>query len=107
MQPYTGASFQSCVYLQNNYLHQRDLLYDYPNDTMLPVFSVWRSGNLTEEKYKEIYAPLITALAVQASLKYVGIGLAVLAAAGLAWSTYKKRKVVINNPLLSPLFGAN
>lgn len=61
---------------------------------MLPIFSVWRSGNLTEEKYREIYAPLIMAFAVKSSLIYVGIGLFVLATAGLIWSSSKKRRMV-------------
>jgi hypothetical protein len=45
------VSFQSCIYLQNNYYHQKDPLYVYPTEVLLPIFSISRSGNLTEDKF--------------------------------------------------------
>ena len=46
-QPYTGVSFQSTIFLQGNYYHEPDELFTYNQTSLLPVFSIYRSGNLT------------------------------------------------------------
>jgi hypothetical protein len=62
---------------------------------MLPIFSLYRSGNLTEEKAKDLYAPLILGLKIESSMVYVGIGIAVASLGLLIFATFKKRKLSI------------
>lgn len=77
IQPYTGVSFQSKIYLQNNYYHQPDFLYTHPLDTMLPIFAIARSGNLSEAKFHELYDPLVMALDAKPVVVRIGIGMIV------------------------------
>ncbi len=93
IQPYTGVSFQSQIYLQNNYLQKQDPLYQYPIDVLLPIFSISRGGNLTEDKFHELYDPLMTAFTVKGAVVYVGIALAVIFIGLLVFATLKRRKI--------------
>lgn len=98
-------SFQSCIYLQNNYLHKKDPLYDYEEDVLLPIFSISRSGNLTEEVFHDLYDPLVMAFTIKAVMLYVGIGLMVVFAGLLVFSTIKKRKLPAGEELKSSQLG--
>lgn len=93
IQPYTGVSFQSQIYLQNNYLQKQDPLYQYPTDVLLPIFSISRGGNLTEDKFHELYDPLVTAFSVKSAIVYVGIALAVVFIGLLVFATLKRKKI--------------
>jgi hypothetical protein len=42
---------------------------------MLPVFTVYRSGNLTEEKFHQFYGDLLMGFTIKRVVVYVGIGL--------------------------------
>jgi len=47
IEPKTGASFTATIYLQNSIYLDQDILF--PREPhMLPVFTIYRSGNLTE-----------------------------------------------------------
>jgi hypothetical protein len=87
------VSFQSCIYLQNNYYQRPDPLYDYPTEVMLPIFSISRSGNLTEDKFHDLYDPLVAAFTFKSASLYVGIALSVVFIALLICATLKKRKI--------------
>lgn len=40
---------------------------------MMPVFSIYRSGNLTEDQANKLFSPLKTAFSVSSALFYLGI----------------------------------
>ena len=92
VEPYTGVSFQSVIYLQNNFYHQPDALYTYPIGTMMPIFAISRSGNLTEEKFHQLFDPLVMGLKFKQVVVYIGIGLALLSIVMFLFSYYKMRK---------------
>jgi hypothetical protein len=71
------VSFQSVIYLQNNYYHQPDFLYPYPLPSLLPIFSISRSGNLTEDKFHELYDPLVMGLKAKEVAVSIGIGMTI------------------------------
>lgn len=52
---------------------------------MLPVFAIYRSGNLTETKAGELFDPLTTALNIKSAIFYIGIMMTLL---GIGGSTY-------------------
>jgi hypothetical protein len=83
--------------LQNNYLHKPDPLYQYPTDVLLPIFSISRSGNLTESKFHELYDPLVTAFKAKTAVVYIGIILTVVFIGLLVFATIKKRKLAKND----------
>lgn len=91
-QPYTGVSFQSTIYLQNNYFHQPDALFTYPTPTMLPIFAICRSGNLTEDVFHDLYDPLVLGLKIKEASVYVGIGIVAVFLGLFAFATFKIRK---------------
>lgn len=93
IEPYTGTSFQSCIYLQNNYYHQPNELYTYPIDTMMPIFSINRAGNLTEDKFHELYDPLVMGLSAKSAVVYIGIAMAVIFLALFVVGTFCLRKL--------------
>lgn len=77
-EPYSGVAFQSTLYLQANYFYEPDLLFTYPQACLLPVFTINRSGNLTQETADKLFQPLMDALQAKIYVFYIGIGVAVL-----------------------------
>ena len=67
LEPYSGASFTATIFLQSNYHYVPDLLFpetEVGNKTerMLPMFSVYRSGNMSAEVVDEYFGDLRTAI---------------------------------------------
>jgi hypothetical protein len=60
---------------------------------MLPIFSISRGGNLTEDKFHELYDPLVTAFRAKSAIVYVGIALAVVFIGLLVFATLKRKKI--------------
>ena len=60
---------------------------------MLPVFSLFRSGNLTQEKADELFQPLVTALNVKTALFYIGIVAALGGASACGYGFTKKKQI--------------
>lgn len=48
LEPTTGTSFTATIYLQSNYELKQDELFSRSGLMMLPIFTVWRSGNMSE-----------------------------------------------------------
>jgi hypothetical protein len=59
----------------------------------LPIFSIYRSGNLTEKKAAEIYADLNTALGVKVAIKFIGVALLIIFIITLVFFTYKNLQI--------------
>ena len=77
LEPYTGASFTATIFLQSNYLYTPDLLFpefEQENTTMrmLPMFSVYRSGNISAEVVDEYFGDLRTAIAGERTIPLIG-----------------------------------
>lgn len=64
---------------------------------MLPVFSIYRSGNLTEEKAHELFDPLTTALNVKTGIFYVGIVLTLIGLGVLVFGILNMRRIKNRN----------
>ena len=47
LEPNTGTSFTASIYLQSNYEFKKDELFNRDQLMMLPIFTVWRSGNMS------------------------------------------------------------
>lgn len=60
---------------------------------MLPVFAIFRSGNLTQHKADELFKPLVTALSVKTTLFYIGIVFALVGAVGFGYGLTKKKQL--------------
>jgi hypothetical protein len=60
---------------------------------MHPIFSINRAGNLTLEKFHELYDPLVTGLTVKTAVVYIGIVMMVVFLALLVVGTYCLRKI--------------
>ena len=60
---------------------------------LLPIFSISRSGNLTEPKFHELYDPLLTAVKAKSAVLIIGIVLTVIFIGFLVFATIKKRKL--------------
>lgn len=79
VEPNTGASFTAVVYLQTNVLTSQDILF-VREPIMIPVFSLYRSGNITESSAKDLFGDLQFALAAKRKLLLIGLfGLALTA----------------------------
>lgn len=48
IEPNTGTTFCATIYLQTNYYLEQDDLFWKNQTFMLPIFSIWRSGNISE-----------------------------------------------------------
>lgn len=46
-EPITGISFSATIFLQTSYLYEQDFLFERPGMMMLPIFSLWRSANVS------------------------------------------------------------
>lgn len=64
---------------------------------MLPVFAVYRSGNLTEEKANELFGPLTTALNVKTAIFYIGIVLVLIGLGILVLGVLNIRRINRSN----------
>lgn len=64
---------------------------------MLPVFAVYRSGNLTEEKANELFGPLTTALNVKTAIFYIGIVLVLVGLGILVLGVLNIRRINRSN----------
>ena len=64
---------------------------------MLPVFAIYRSGNLTEEKANELFGPLTTALNVKTAFFYVGIVLTVVGLGVVIFGVLRLRRATKSN----------
>lgn len=80
------------LYIQGNYLYEPDELFTINQTMMMPVVSIFRSGNLTEIKAHELFGPLTTALSVKTAMFYVGIVLALAGAGGFAYGFTNLRR---------------
>ena len=60
---------------------------------MLPIFSISRGGNLTEEKFHELYDPLVLGVKFKSVVLYVGIAIVVIFLVMFVVGTYCLRKV--------------
>lgn len=72
MEPNSGATFVATLYLQTSVLLPQDALFTQP-PRMLPVFTLYRSGNMTELVANDLLGDLKTAL--QAPKKLVLLSL--------------------------------
>lgn len=61
MEPNSGATFVATLYLQTNVLLPQDVLFKQ-QARMLPVFTLYRSGNMTEVVANDLLGDLKTAL---------------------------------------------
>ena len=86
-------SFQSTLYLQANYLYEPDDLYTYNQTSFLPVFSIYRAGNLTEEQANNLFGEMKVAFVFQGVMFYVGIFVAIGGAIGSGVGFHKLRKL--------------
>lgn len=64
---------------------------------MLPIFSLWRSGNLTEDVANDLLGPLGMGLAAVKWSKIIGIIIVGIACVIAAVIYYKKRLAKKNN----------
>jgi len=60
---------------------------------LLPIFSISRSGNLTEAKFHQLYDPLVAAVKAKSAVLIIGIVLTVIFIGFLVFATIKKRKL--------------
>lgn len=60
---------------------------------MHPIFTVNRAGNLTEDKFHELFDPLVMGLTFKSVIVYVGIVVVVVFLIMLAVSTYYLKKI--------------
>jgi hypothetical protein len=60
---------------------------------MLPVFSINRAGNLTEDKFHELYDPLVMGLGAKSAVVYIGIAITVIFLGLAILGTYCLRKI--------------
>lgn len=58
LEPNTGTSFGATIYLQTSYNFQMDELFERNQTLMLPVFSIWRAGNISDGAVEEYFGPL-------------------------------------------------
>lgn len=79
MEPNSGATFVATLYLQTNVLLPEDVLFTQKS-RMMPVFTLYRSGNMTEDVANDLLGDLKTAL--QAPKKLVMLSLFGLAFTG-------------------------
>lgn len=63
---------------------------------MLPIFSLWRSGNITEEVANNLFGPLLVGLAAQTWIRYIGVVFLILSTGTLLYSINKRRTVEKN-----------
>ena len=66
---------------------------------MLPVFSVARAGNITEDKANELFSSLKTVYSLDTASLYVGIILAVLGAFGAGFGIKKLSETKSNREI--------
>ena len=64
---------------------------------MLPIFSISRGGNLTEEIFYKQFDALIIAFKAKDVVVFIGIGLCLISIGILAFASFKKRKMKIIN----------
>jgi hypothetical protein len=81
------------MYLQANFLYQPDELFTNNQTCMLPVFSVNRAGNLTEETANKYLSSLYTAFKVKTALLIVGIVVAVAGVIMFGFGVYRLKKL--------------
>lgn len=74
-------------------MHEPDELFTYNQTCMLPVFTVNRAGNMTEETANKYLGPLVTALKVKAAVFVIGIISAVLGTLTMGFGVYKVTKL--------------
>ena len=86
-------SFQSTIYLQNNFYYTPDELFRYNQTSLLPTFSVYRSGNITEDAVSKYFGDLKTGLGAITAFRVVGIILAVLFLVLLAFAIFKIHQI--------------
>lgn len=67
IEPKTGASFTATLYLQTSMLLKQDLLFPR-EETLLPIFTLYRSGNLTEKACDDLLGDLRIALGLPRQL---------------------------------------
>ncbi len=60
---------------------------------MLPIFTISRSGNLTEDKFHELYDPLVIGLKLKTVVVYIGIAIVIVFGSMLAFAVYKKKHI--------------
>lgn len=60
---------------------------------MLPVFAIYRSGNLTQAEADKLFGPLVTALNVKTIIFYVGIVLTLIGLGLIVFGVLNFRRV--------------
>jgi hypothetical protein len=50
-----GYRLQATIYLQTNYLYESDFLFERPGMMMIPIFSLWRSANVSQDVIDEYF----------------------------------------------------
>lgn len=72
VEPTSGAAFTAAIFLQTNCYVTPDLLFP-GEERMLPVFSLYRSGNISQEKAEELFGDLKTAIAAPRIMMLLGL----------------------------------
>ena len=93
MQPYTGVSFEATIFLQSNYYYEPDYLFRYDDSAMLPMFSLYRAGNLTESVAQDLFGPLNVGFALEKGILIAGIVLGVVFISTLIYFSLRIRKI--------------
>jgi hypothetical protein len=76
IEPFTGTTFGATIYLQTNYLFQMDELFERNQTMMLPIFSLWRSGNISDNAVDKYFGPIKDALKMKKYSIFIGMALA-------------------------------
>lgn len=73
VEPISGASLQTVLNLQGVLLFEKDLLFKKIVDpVMIPFFSVYRSGNFTEDQVNDLLGDLKTGLTIKTVALFTG-----------------------------------
>ena len=76
IEPITGTTFCALVYLQTSYQFQMDELFERNQTMMLPISTIWSSGNITESAVEKYFGSLKIILKIKGLTLPIGLALA-------------------------------
>lgn len=96
VEPLTGVALAALLNLQINVEYESDILFPGNNYAVLPILSLWRGANWTEEQINITFADLKTGFTIIFALKLVGYiagPLLLLGGGGLYyWKVWRVKK---------------
>jgi hypothetical protein len=100
MEPKSGATFVATIYLQTSLYLNTDILFTREAH-MLPVFTIYRSGNMSEAAAEDLLGDLKIALAAPTKLALFSVFGIIFAVFCTIACNVKQKKVEMSSSLLS------